>query len=400
MVRRVRRAALTLAIARRARAALFLIFLAHGALFGSWVARIPARQDDLGLSEGELGVALFGATAGALIGLPIAGFVVARRGSRDAVTHVLPAFAAFLFLLALPENLPLLFASLFAFGLAAGVVDVAMNAHGLAVEGVYGRPILSSLHAGWSLGGLVGAGGGALAAAGDTDPLVHFAVAAAANGVAGVVASRFLLPVAADRPEEPPRLGRPPRRLAALGVLAFCGLFAEGAVADWSAVYLAGPLDAGAAVAALGFAAFSVTMVTFRLAGDRLTTRWGAVALTRRGGLIAAAGLAAALLVAHPAVALVGFACMGVGLAALVPVVFRAAGSLPGVPAGVGIAALTTIGYSAFLVSPPFVGLLADMTSLRLSLAIVVVLLGAMVLLAGTVRVVPARERHVEPHPC
>jgi MFS transporter len=377
-------------MASKARVAVTLVFFAHGALFGTWVARIPAIQNDRGLGEGELGIALFGATLGGLAGLVVAGWVVPRKGSRATVARGEPLFALLLPLLALAPNLALLVAALFAFGLMAGAVDVAMNAHGLAVERRRGRPILSSFHAGWSFGGLGGAVAGALAAKADVDPLVHFASAALVLGSAAILASRWLLPTEADRSEAPARLGRPPRRLAALGVLAFCGLFAEGAAADWSAVYLAGSLAAGAGVAALGFAAFSVSMASVRLVGDRLTTRWGPVALTRRGGLLAGGGLALALLVGQPAVALVGFACMGAGLAAIVPIAFRAAGSLPGVPAGVGIAALTTIGYGAFLVGPPLIGLTAELIGLPRALGIVVLLLGGLVLLARSTQ--PSRE--------
>jgi hypothetical protein len=218
------------------------------------------------------------------------------------------------------------------------------------------------------------------------DPLAHFAGAALVLGALGLVIPRWLLPAEADRPDAPaPPLRRPPRRLAALGVVAFCGLFAEGAAADWSAVYLAGPLAAGAGLAALGFAAFSVSMACLRLVGDRFATRWGPVSLTRRGGLLAAGGLGLALVVGHPAVALAGFACMGAGLAAVVPVVFRAAASLPGIPAATGIAALTTVGYSAFLAGPPVIGFTAELVGLPVALGIVVVLLGVLVLLAGSV---------------
>jgi hypothetical protein len=169
-----------------------------------------------------------------------------------------------------------------------------------------------------------------------------------------------------------------------LGVVAFCGLFAEGAAADWSGVYLAGPLDASPGVAALGFAAFSVTMAVFRLLGDPLAHRWGPVVLTRAGGLLAAAGLGTALLVAHPVAALFGFACMGAGLAGVVPVVFRAAGSVPGLSPAAGIAALTSVGYSAFLIGPPAIGFAAEATSLPIALAAVVALLGLLAVLAGS----------------
>src|SRR5918999_583013 len=308
---------------RAPRLAVTSLFLAHGFLFGTWVARIPAVQDELEL------------------------------------------------------------------GAAAGALDIAMNAHGVEVERRYARPILSSFHAGWSFGGLVGAGVGALAAWAGVGLLPHFTGVAVVVGVSTLPAPPALLPAGAARREPPPRLARPPRQLLALAALAFCGLFAEGAAADWSAVYLAGPLDAGAGLAALGFAAFSVAMAGFRLLGDGLTTRWGPVALMRRGGLLAGAGLAAALVIGHPAAALVGFACMGAGLAAVVPVSFRAARSLAGVPAGAGIAALTTVGYTAFLVGPPVIGFAAEVAGLPLALGIVVVLLGMLAALAAEAE--PAR---------
>jgi MFS family permease len=373
----------------RARLAVTSLFVAHGVLFGTWVARIPAVQDELDLGEGELGVALLFVTLGAVLAMPVAGWIVAREGSRLTARQAVVVFAALLPVVALAPSLVLLALALLLFGAAAGALDIAMNAHGVEVERRYGRPILSSFHAGWSFGGLVGAGVGALAAWAGVGLLLHFAVVALAVGAGGLLASALLLPAGADRPESPPRLARPPRRLVALALLAFCGLFAEGAAADWSAVYLAGPLDAGAGLAALGFAAFSVAMAGFRLLGDTLTTRWGPVALMRRGGLLAGGGLAAALVIRHPAAALAGFICMGAGLAAVVPVAFRAAGSLPGVPAGAGIAALTTVGYTAFLVGPPVIGFVAEVAGLPLALGIVVALLGVLAVLASEAQ--PAR---------
>jgi Major Facilitator Superfamily len=374
---------------RAPRLAVTSLFLAHGLLFGTWVARIPAVQDQLELGEGELGVALLFITLGAILAMPVAGWIVAREGSRATARQTVVVFAVLLPVLALAPNLVLLALALLLFGAAAGALDIAMNAHGIEVERRYARPILSSFHAGWSFGGLLGAGIGALAAWSGIGPEAHFAAVGIAVGANGLLASAALLPAGADRPDSPPRLARPPRRLIALAVLAFCGLFAEGAAADWSAVYLAGPLTAGAGLAALGFAAFAAAMAGLRLLGDALTTRWGAVALMRRGGLVAGAALAATLLIGDPVAALVGFACMGAGLAAVVPVAFRAAGSQPGVPAGVGIAALTTVGYSAFVVGPPAIGFAAELVGLPLALGIVVVLLGVLVALAAEVQ--PAR---------
>lgn len=372
---------------RGARAAVAFTFFAHGALFGTWVGRIPAIADELELGEGELGGVLFAATLGAVVSLPLAGWVVSKRGSRTTVAQALPVYALLLPALALAPNALLLALALFGFGLGAGALDVAMNAHGIAVERRYERPILSSFHAGWSAGGLAGAGCGSLVAAAGIDPVPHFGGAALVLGVVGLAMSRLLLPAAADRSPEGSRLRWPSRGLAALGLLAFCGLFAEGAASDWSAVYIAGPLDGSASVAALGFAFFSVAMGLFRLVGDRLTVAWGPVALIRRGALLAGGGLGLALVLGEPVAALAGFFCMGAGLAAVVPIVFRAAGALPGFPAGAGIAALTTVGYSAFLVGPPVIGLVAEVVGLRAALGLVVFLLAVLAALAPRARV-------------
>jgi hypothetical protein len=367
---------------RRTRLAVTAVFFAHGALFGTWAARIPAIRDELDLTTGELGLALLAGTIGGVGVLPIAGFVVARRGSRTMVVRGLPLFVVLLPALALAPSLPLLALALFAFGAAGGAVDVAMNAHGLAVERHYGSPILSSMHAGWSFGGLAGGGGAALAAALGVGLLQHFALVAVLLAMAGVVASQRFLPAAADRPEEPPRLALPPRRLLPLAALAFAGLFAEAAAMDWSAVYVAGPAGGSDAIAPLGFATFSLAMAVFRLTGDPLTVRLGPVALTRLGGVVSAIGLTLSLAAQTVPAALAGFALMGAGLAAVVPTVFRAAGSLAGIPPGAGIAALTTVGYAAFIVAPPAIGFAGGAVGLAVALWMVVGFLAVLVLLA------------------
>lgn len=381
--------------ASRARRGVTGLFIAHGVLCGTWVARIPAVKADLGLGDGELGLALLCTTVGAVAGLPLTGWLVAHKGSRGASAPALVAFALILPTLALAPSLPLLALALGLFGFAMGALDVAMNAHGLTVEGRYGRPILSVFHAGWSLGGLLGAGVAALAAWAGVDPLPHFVVVSVVVGIVGLAAAGALLPASADRPEAPPRLSRPPRRLGVLAVLAFCGLFGEGTAADWSGVYLVESLHTSAGVGALGFASFSVAMVVFRLLGDRLTAQWGTVAVVRRGAALAGGAFALALVIGHPALALVALACVGAGVAALVPVFFRAAGSLPGLPPSVGIAAITTVGYSAFLVAPPAIGFAAELVGLPLALGLVPALLGVLFVLAP--RAQPVGRTAVQP---
>lgn len=363
---------------RRARLAVAAMFAVNGALFGTWAARIPAVAENVHASPGQLGVALLAIAVGALVALPIAGHQAALHGSRPGIVAGVVAMSAVLPLAALAPSVPLLAVALFALGFTSGVLDMSMNAHGLAVEQRYGRPILSSFHATWSLGGLVGAATGALAADADVTPLVQFAAVSVVMLVAGAIATHWLLPREADRCDEPPVLRLPPRPIALLGLLAFCGLFAEGAATDWGAIYIAGPLRGGATLGAVGFAVFSLTMTLSRFAGDALVARFGPVRLTRAGASLAALGLAAALVIGNPLAGLVGLACMGAGLASVVPIVFRAGGSSPVVPAGVGIAGVATIGYAGMLAGPPTIGFAAELVGLPLALGIVVALVSVL----------------------
>jgi hypothetical protein len=309
-------------------------------------------------------------------------------------------------------------------GASGGGLDVSMNAHGVTVEREVGRPILSSFHAAFSLGGLGGALLGAGGAAAGIDVRVELAALGALSAVLAAVATRRLLPASADVRTASVATGAavaapggdgetaadraavsgtpsshrrgPDRRLALLGVLAFCCLLCEGAAADWSAVYVDRSLSASAAVGGLAFAAFSVTMVAGRLVGDRLTERFGSAALVRRGSIVAAVGLATALVLGTPAAALVGFACLGAGLSIVIPQVFRAAaGSTEVGGSGPALAAVTTIGYTGFLAGPPLIGAVAELTSLPLALGLLPLLTVAIAVLAPLTRtpsVVPAAQ--------
>lgn len=378
--------------ARPARRAVTVIFLLNGLLFGAWAARIPAVKGRLDLGDGALGLALGLIAVGALVAMPLSGWLSARGGSRRTTRLAFVCFCVAVSLVALAPSYALLLGAAFLLGASGGGLDVAMNAHGVAVERRHPGPILSSFHAAFSLGGLLGALTGALAAGLDIDVRAHLLTLCALSLAIGLWQCSRLLPADADHAGEEagPLLARPPRALWAVGAVAFCALLAEGAAADWSAVYVKESLAATASVAALAFVAFSATMALGRLIGDRLTSAWGPVALVRRGGLLSALGVGGALAIGHPAAAVVGFACLGTGLAVMVPVVFRAAAQLPGVTPGVGIAAVSTMGYSGMLVGPPTIGGLAELTSLPLALGLVAVL--SLVIVALAPRVAPASE--------
>jgi hypothetical protein len=367
-----------------ARLAVLGIFFLSGFGFASWAVRIPAVQEKLGLGEGLLGIALLGMSVGSLVSMPLAGWFVSRLGSRPVVGATALAYSLALPLLAIAPSLALLLPALALVGAATGSLDVSMNAQAVAVEKGQGRPIMSSFHAAFSLGGLAGAAAGGAVAAAGVGVAPHLAGVASLSLVAFVIAYGQMLPAGVDRGEGgDPAFARPTRALAGLGVISFCVLLGEGAMADWSAVYLNGTLGTGPGLAAAGFAAFSATMVAGRLLGDRLIARFGPVALVRAGGAVSALGLGVSLTVAQPVAALVGFGCAGLGFSIIFPAALSAAGRAK--IAGPAIAAVATTGYFGFLVGPPSIGFAAEALGLGGALFIVVALSAAIVFLAGSV---------------
>jgi hypothetical protein len=370
----------------RAHAAIALVFGLNGALYGSWAARIPALQDRLDLGPGALGIALAGVATGAVVAMPLSGGWAARAGSRRATRAALAAVGVTMGLVMLSPSFGVLVIATLAMGAANGGLDVAMNAQGMTIERRARRLILGSLHAAFSGGGLVGAATASLAAAAGLDARVHLALVAGLALATGLPATRHLLPAVADAAPEGPAFARPTRALWALGVLAFCCLLAEGAAGDWSAVYVDDALDASAGVAGLAFAGFSASMTLGRLVVDRLVVALGPVRLLRRAGMVAGAGLAAALAVGSPPAAIAGFVALGSGLSVIVPLAFRGAAAAPGVSAGPAIAAVSTMGYLGFVAGPPMVGGVAELTSLPLALGTVALLAAATAALAPAAR--------------
>ena len=358
---------------RAARFAVHTIFFVNGATIASWVPHIPLVKEKLGLSEGLLGLALLGVAVGAVISLTLSGWLIARFGSRAVTSVSTLAFCLALPLPVLAPSFSLLVFALVFFGLCNGAMDVAMNTQAVAVEERYGKPIMSSFHGFFSLGGLFGAGVGGLVLAGGVDPYFHVGVAALALGILGAYALDKLLPKGTEVASDSPTFALPKGSLLGLGLLAFIVFAGEGAMADWSAVYLSS-LGTSAGFAAAGFAVFSLMMATGRLTGDYVVARLGPSLTVRLGSAVAGLGLGLSLLVGEPLAAVIGFGCVGLGLANLVPVFFSAAGRTPGIAPGTGIAAVATLGYLGWLVGPPLIGFAAE----------VITLAGALGLVAGT----------------
>jgi fucose permease len=400
-------------------------FLIMGLTGGVWLARIPSAKSQVHLSDGTLGIALFAVPLGLVIGAALAERLVDRAGSALLVRVCGVGNCAAAVTPGLAHNLPGLMAALFAIGATGGTLDVATNAQGVRVEGAYGRPVMTSMHAFYSLGAILGSLiGGAFAWAG-----VALLPSLAAVDVVGVLidgtAGLWLLPetprpaptgsapnkpdgpqgqlywpdgppgqdaLSPGAPEANPGESSPSpsgtnvtetsrdarrrvRRLVlVIGVLGVCGLVGEGAAGDWSAVYLRDNLGTSAGFAALGFAAFSVTMTLGRGVGDRLIHRFGVVAVIRVCGLIATAGLALALATPVPVVAIAGFTAFGAGLSIVVPQVFAAGGRADPVRPGSGLAKVVGLGYTGMAAGPAIIGLVANKIGLHLALLIPVAL--------------------------
>jgi MFS family permease len=354
-----------------ARRAVSLCFLLNGTVIASWLPHIPELKSRLELDDGGLGLLLLAMAAGAIVALPLAGWLVARLGSRVVTAASAAALSAAIVLPVLTPGVATSAAALALLGACNATLDVAMNAHGVLVEDSYRRPIMSSFHALFSLGGLIGAGGAAVTMAAGLSAATHVvAVALLALATVGVAARR-LLPTSPTRTLAGPVFAVPSAALLGLGLLTFCALLAEGTVGDWSAVYLRDSLGTMASAAAMGFAVFSLAMALARFAGDRLARQMGPVRLLRLSATLATGGLALSLLAGQPVISLLGFATVGLGVANLIPVLFSAAGRTQGVPAGTAIAAVATTGYFGFLAGPPLIGLVADVAGLPAALGVV-----------------------------
>ncbi|MGH9176882.1 MAG: MFS transporter, partial [Vicinamibacterales bacterium] len=273
---------------RAARVAVAAAFLINGVAGGNWVVRIPDIQERLALNEATLGLALLGMPLGAILVMPLAGSWVAHRGSRIGVWLGTFGICAGVVLPGIAPNLVGLALALILYGMANGVQDVSMNAHGVAVEKRYRRTIMSSFHAFFSIGAMLGAVSGGLLAQAGVGTRWHLIGVGLALTLVTTIVMRWLLPASVDASptaRREPVFVRIPRAVLGLGIVGFCALLAEGAMADWTAVYLRNTIETSPGLAAAGYAVFSLAMTAGRLAGDRLTDRLGPVRIIEAGGI-------------------------------------------------------------------------------------------------------------------
>jgi len=364
------------------------LFFVSGALFATWGVHVPTVKQHFGLGERALALALLAGGIGALLALTQAGRLIGRHGPRGVAMASGLVYALAIAVLLVFDRYGALLALMLLFGVATSWFDVAINAEASELERRSGCTLMSGFHGMFSLGGMAGAAiGAALLQAGVT-PQQHLVAAAVGGGLLVLIGCAVMLREVA--PGGSGAMSLPRGVLKWLGVLAALGLIAEGAMYDWSVLYLSQEVRADSATAALGYASFSAAMAAARFGGDAVRARVAPVTLMRASGALGAAGMAMALLVREPVVALVGFALVGLGFANVVPVLFSAASRVPGVTPAHGIAAVSSLGYLGMMAGPPLVGVIAEASSLTLGLA-TVVLFAAVLALAAKRALSPSR---------
>lgn len=355
-----------------ARIAVLLLFLSHGIMLGGWVTHIPLAKERLDVGPGIFGFALLSFALGAVISMPLAGAMIKKYGSARVCWVTGFSLVAFLFAPALAPTLTTFVLGGILLGASVGSMDVAMNAHGLAVEKALKLPVMSSFHGAFS----VGAAFGTLAGAwwmGVVSPMPQL-VTLAALGFLGILSTLpLMLPASVDKGLSGNHFAMPTRATIGLGLLCFLALMIEGSVADWAAIMLRERLVIDTVTAAYAFGFYQTGMAVARFSGDALRLRFGAVRMVAFSAILTALGTAAALLVPSVWLAMAAFLIGGIGIGNVAPVLFAGGGRLEPDAPGRGIAAVTSLGYSGFLAGPPLIGIVAEFTSLQWSLGLTVI---------------------------
>ncbi|MDH5609180.1 MAG: MFS transporter [Cyclobacteriaceae bacterium] len=363
-----------------------LVFSSNSFMFGNWVTRIPDIKLALGLTDATLGLALLGAPIGAMIIMPFSGWIIARFnvGKTTLLFALLQMLSPTI--LSLSTSLWTLMAGLFYFGFTNAIMDIAMNAAAASVEKKQKRPIMSTCHGMWSLGAMAGSAVGSVVLALHVEPGVHLMGLTLFLLAFIATIARYILMYREETNSEDKLFAIPNRTLLALAIMAFCILLSEGAIADWSALYMKESLIASPVLTGLAYAAFSGMMAIGRFMGDAIIPVIGKKKTALWGGLLSAISLAITLVLGDPYLAIIGFALTGLGYSCVVPVIFSSAANEPGFSAGAGIAAVSTVGYAGFLAGPPLIGLLSEQYSLPFGMGLIVILSFLVFILAMKIR--------------
>ena len=352
-----------------------IAFFIAGFGLAAWAPLVPYAKARAGLDEATLGLLLLCLGAGSILAMPIAGLLATRFGCRRVTIGGTLLICLALPLLATAGSIPLLIATLFVFGAGLGIVDSTVNLQAVIVERASGRNMMSGFHGMFSVGGIAGAAGVSTLLALGLTPLWAIVVVIVLTLAALLKAAPHMLAYGSE--STGPAFAVPHGVVLFIGLLCFTVFLAEGAMLDWSAVFLTTEKQIGEAYAGLGYAAFALTMTAGRLTGDTIVRRLGARRVIVLGGLFAAAGLALATLAPGWEVALAGYALVGIGCSNIVPVLYTAVGKQTVMPENIAVPAITTLGYAGILAGPAAIGFVAHASSLSIAFLLIAAMLVA-----------------------
>jgi fucose permease len=350
-----------------------LVFAFNSFLFGNWVTRIPDIKSNLSLSEADLGFVLLGMPFGAILIMPISGWIISKITLGKAIMSGLLIFAAIAFLPSTTSSLWMLGVSLFFYGLTNAFLDISMNAGAAVVEKKHSFPIMSTCHGMWSFGAMLGSLVGSLFIGFRVDPFIHLSFISLIIVIFGILVSNKISKIK-DSQEGGQVFALPNKALLGLAFIAFCILLSEGAVADWSSIYMKDTLGSNPFLVGIAYSGYSFFMALGRFTGDGLIPRFGNKKILILGATISILGLTTALAFNSPVLAIVGFSLTGLGFSCIVPIVFSASAKTQGMSSSAGIAAVATMGYTGFLIGPPLIGFIAEYYGLQIGLSLVIIL--------------------------
>ena len=351
------------------------MFILNGAVFGIWASRIPAISDKHNLSPAALGLLLLLMALGAVVAFSLSGRAADHYGAAMVTKHIAIFNSVILTLIAFAPSIWMLSISMIIFGAISGGMDVAMNAWAAEVERKAQRPLMSSFHAMWSFGAGIGAGSSFLSATYDVNMPTQFT----SSAFVVLIITLFIISTSGQskhnkKHNNAPIYVLPESSLLGVAIVAFCASLSEGVIADWGAIFLIAVAHVSEGDAALGYAVFSIAMMTMRLIGGQIVHQFGVTKTARLAALITMIGSSIVLTFTSFAYILAGFGLIGLGLSVIIPLAFSRAANDKNVSQGAAIASVATLGYGGFLLGPPLIGLIADISSIRTSFLILPVL--------------------------
>jgi len=356
-----------------------IIFFLAGFITATWAVMVPFARANTGVNEAQLGTLLLCLGVGALIAMPVTGWLTSRFGCRRVILVAIALIIISTPWLSVLSDPLLLALALLLFGVGIGVTDCAMNIQAILVEKQAAKPVMSGFHGMYSMGGIAGAGFMTLVLAMGFSVLTGCLLAVLAVIIMTLVSASGLLNFA--NPAEGPVFAVPRGSVLIIGIICFAVFLTEGTVLDWSAVYLTDVRDIPVSLGGLGYTCFAIAMTAARLTGDRIISSLGRLPVVLGGALIAAAGMAMVTFIASWPLALLGYTLVGAGCANIVPVMFSAAGSQTVMPQAVAVPAITTLGYLGVLSGPAVIGYVAHYTHLSFSFSLIM----ALMLIVGAV---------------